>query len=140
MIRAISIVLTVAIAMQTVGCSTWQPLARVNEISVEKRQSSMREQVLEKLKEGMRVRLRIRPGTRAPITGRVFECVIERIGHTSLTVIPYTSFGWGVEITLRYADIVNIEYRSGRDSTGLVGGGIVGLLLSYFLIFLVYRG
>ena len=143
MIRNINIILIVAIALQTIGCSAWQPLARVNEITEEKRQASMKEQVLEKLKEGMRVKLRIRPGTRAPITGRVFECVIERIGLKSLTVIPFASFArsdYRREFALGYADIVSIEIRSGGNSTDFVGGGVVGLLLSYILIFLLFRG
>ena len=44
-----------------------RPLARVNEVSEDNRQSSMRDQVLGKLTEGMRVRIRIREGARAPI-------------------------------------------------------------------------
>ncbi len=33
MMRAISIVLIVAIALQTVGCSTWRPLVRATRIA-----------------------------------------------------------------------------------------------------------
>ena len=66
MMRAISIFLIIAIALQTVGCTTMRPLARVNEVSEDNRQSSMRDQVLGKLTEGMRVRIRIREGARAP--------------------------------------------------------------------------
>ena len=32
MTRAMSIVLIVTIALQTVGCSTWRPLARANNV------------------------------------------------------------------------------------------------------------
>ena len=32
MTRAMSIVLIVAIALQTVGCTAWRPLARMNEV------------------------------------------------------------------------------------------------------------
>ena len=76
MTRAISIVLILAIALQTVGCSTWRPLARVNKGAEDDKQSSMREQVIERLTEGMRIRLKIRDGAETPIKFRVFECVI----------------------------------------------------------------
>ena len=67
MMRAISIVLIVAIALQTVGCSAWRPLARMNEAPEDARRASMRNQVLGKLKEGMAVRIRILEGASAPI-------------------------------------------------------------------------
>ena len=67
MTRAISIVLIVAIALQTVGCSTWRPLALANNVPEDSRQSSMREQVLGKLEEGMAVRITILEGASAPI-------------------------------------------------------------------------
>ena len=41
MMRAISIVLIVAIALQTVGCSTWRPLVRANEVSEDNNPTSM---------------------------------------------------------------------------------------------------
>ena len=103
----------------------------------------MREQVLRKLKEGMCVKIRIRPGTRAPIKGRVIECVIEVIGQSSLTVTTFGSFARrndGRVFSLQYTDIVSIEDRAARDSTVFVGGGVVGLLLSYILIFLAFQG
>ena len=77
MIRAINIVLIVAIALQTVGCSTWKPLARTHEVPEDDRQSSMRDQVLGKLKEGMAIRIRIRDGTPTQIKGQVLECIVE---------------------------------------------------------------
>lgn len=136
MTRTISVLLIAAIALQTVGCSTWQPLVRVNEASEEIDQTSMRERVLDKLKEGTRVRISVRAGTPAPITGRAFECIIEKIGHSSLTLTPFTSFArrnHGREFTLRYADIVSIEYRESDDSkvfvTALAAGAVVGILL-----------
>ncbi len=49
MTRAINIVLVLAIALQTVGCSSWRPLARANEVSEDNRQASMRDKVLSKL-------------------------------------------------------------------------------------------
>ena len=133
MIRAISIVLIVAIALQTVGCSTWRPLARVDEVPEVNRHSSMRLQSMGKLKEGMRVRIRIRTGTGTPIKGRVIECVIEKIGHTSLNVTPFTSRGRGNEIALRYADIVSIEYRESDNSGVFVLGLGVGAVLGFLL-------
>ena len=67
MIRAISFVLIVTIALQVVGCSTWRPLARADEIPANDRQASMPDQVVGKLKEGMAVRIRILEGASAPI-------------------------------------------------------------------------
>ncbi len=67
MMRAISIVLIVAIALQSFGCSTWRPVVRVAKSADDDRQSSMRDQVLGKLKEGMAVRIRILEGASAPI-------------------------------------------------------------------------
>lgn len=79
MIRAISIVLTVAIALQTVGCSTWRTAARLKDVPESNREAAMRSQVIGKLTEGMRVRIEIREGTRLPIEGLVIVCVIEDI-------------------------------------------------------------
>ena len=134
MIRAINIVLIIAIALQTVGCSTWRPLARANEVPEDDRQSSMRVQVLGKLKVGMRARIKIREGTRVPVIGQVIECVIEKVGATSLTVTPMSFHAPGNvsrELTLRYADIVSIEYRESDDSVVFVLGVGVGAVLGY---------
>ena len=140
---SISIVLIVAIALQTVGCSTWKPLVRVNEVFEADNQNSIREQSLIKLKEGMRVRIRIRAGTRPPIKGRVIECVIERIGQNSLTVTPFTSFAHGNdgrEFTLRYADIVSIEYRGvARKSLVFAGGFSTGVILGFLVAGIAFR-
>ena len=87
MTRAMSIVLIVAIALQTVGCSTWKPLARTNVVPGDDRQATMRDQVLGKLTEGMRARIKIREGIHAPIKSEVIEGKIETIGPKSLTVI-----------------------------------------------------
>ena len=139
MTRAISIVLIAAIALQTVGCSTWQPLARASKVHEDDKQSSMRDQVLGKLKEGMRVRIGIREDA-APITGRVVECVINKIGHTSLTVTPFTSFARGNEITLHYADIVSIEYRESDGSEAFIVGVGVGSVLCFLLLLRALSG
>ena len=65
--RAISFVLIVTIALQSFGCSTWRPLARLNDVRENERQASMPDQVVGKLKEGMAVRIRILEGASAPI-------------------------------------------------------------------------
>ena len=143
MTRAISILLIAAIALQTVGCSTWQPQVRVNEASEEIDQTSMRERVLDKLKEGTRVRISVRAGTPAPITGRAFECIIEKIGHSSLTLAPFTSFArrnHGREFTLRYADIATIEYRGvARKSLVFAGGLSTGVILGFLVAGIAFR-
>ena len=141
--RSVSIVLLVAIPFQTVACSTWQPLVRVNEASEGIDQTSMREQVLDKLKEGTRVRISVRAGAPAPITGQVFECVIEEIGDNSLTVTPFTSFARGRdrrEFTLRYTDIVSIEYRGvARKSLVFAGGLTTGVILGFLVAGIAFR-
>ena len=142
--RAISIFLIIAIALQTVGCTTMRPLARVNEVSEDNRQSSMRDQVLGKLTEGMRVRIRIREGARAPIKVQVIECIVEKIGLTSLTVTPITIFFVRTtarkEFALQYSDIVSIEYRQVLYSTVFVGGVVVGAILGfYFSGFIIFH-
>lgn len=114
MIRVISIVLIAAIALQTVGCSTWRPLARANAFAEDDSQSSVRDQVLGRLKVGMAVKIRIRAGTPAPIKGQVIECIIKEIGQASLTLTPIADHIRSTvkrEFTLHYADIMSIEYR-----------------------------
>ena len=134
MTRAISIVLIATIVLQSVGCSSWRPLTRANEVTKDSKETSMRDQVLGKLSEGMVVRIEIREGSRAPIKRRIIECLIKEIGHTALTVTPVSSFSRGIEITLRYADIVSIEHReSGRAWAFFIGAG-VGVLLGLILI------
>ncbi len=137
MMRAISIVLIVAIALQTVGCSAWRPLARMNEAPEDDRQSSMRDQVLGKLKEGMAIRIRIRDGTPTQIKGQVLECIVEKIGKTTLTLTASTYFfpdNVSRRLTLNYPDIESIEYReSNRGLPVFVAGVAVGTVLGYFL-------
>ena len=138
MMRAINIVLIVTIALQTVGCSTWRPVARANEVTEDDRQSSMRDQVLGKLKEGMAVRLRILEGTHLSIKGRVIDCIIEKIGLTSLTVTPMSFYAPGNvsrKLTLHYSDIASIEYReSNRERGAFVEGFAVGAMVIIVLI------
>ncbi len=137
MIRGINIVLIAAILSHTVGCSTWKPLARTNEASEDDRQTYMREQVKERLKEGMTVRITIREGTPAPIRGQVIECIIEEIGQESLTLIPLTDHIRGTvkrEFALRFADIVDIENREFNHgltnaTIGMAAGAMLGLVL-----------
>ncbi len=135
--RAISIFLIVTIALQTLGCSTWKPLARANEVSEDNRQASMRDQVLGKLTEGMAVRIRIRAGTHLPIKGKVIDCIIEKVGPTSLTVTPMTFYVPGNvnrELTLHFSEIESIEYReSGGVFAVLVAGLGVGAILGLLL-------
>ena len=145
MIRAISFVLIVTIALQVVGCSTWRPLARADEIPANDRQASMRDQVLGKLTEGMRVRIKIREGTRAPVIGRVFVCVIEKVGPTSLTVtasarsvFPDNS---SRRVTLRYSDIESVEYRESNRGFGIfVAGVAVGTLVGFYVFIRAIAG
>ena len=144
MTRAMSIVLIVAIALQTVGCSTWQPLVRASEASEDKGQSSMREQALRKLKEGMAVRIRIREGTRTPFKGEVIECVIEEIGQARLTVTPITSYfhsNFKRNLTLYYSDIVSIENRESDHTFVVFAAGVLGgAALGYYLILIAILG
>lgn len=137
MTRAISIVLILALALQTVGCSTWKPLARANRVAENDRQTSMRDQVLPKLQEGMRVKIRVREGTAAPIQGVFVECVIEEIGETALTVTPITFYVRSTErkpFSLQYVDIVGIEFLDTHDLDVLVGGIAIGAVLVYLLV------
>ncbi|MCY3766574.1 MAG: hypothetical protein OXH06_14240 [Gemmatimonadetes bacterium] len=136
MTRAISILLIVAISLQTIGCSTWKHLARASEATEDESQSTMRDQVIGELKKGMAVRIGIMEGTHLPIKGRVIDCIIENIGQTSLTLIPIMDHIRGTvkrEFRLRYSDIVSIEYRESDDSkvfvTGLAAGAVLGILL-----------
>lgn len=145
MTRAISIVLIVAIALQTVGCSTWRPLARAGELPEDDRQSSMRKQVLGRLTVGMRARIEIREGAPAPIIGRVFECVIERVGPTSLTVTASARFLFpdnsSRRVTLRYSDIEGVEYQESNRGFGVFAAGVViGTLAGFYLLIRAIAG
>lgn len=135
MIRTINIILIAAMVLQTVGCSAWKPLATADQHPGDNRQTSMREEVLGKLKEGMVVRIRIRDGASVPIESQVIECVIERVSLASLTLTPFKGYARnndGTEFTLQYSDIVSIEYRQVGDATVLVGGVVVGAILGFF--------
>ena len=137
MTRAISIVLIATIGLQTVGCSTWRPLARGNAVSEDGRQTYMREQVLGKLKEGMAVRITIRDGTPAPFKRHVIECIIEEIGQESLTLVPIADHIRGTvtrEFRLNFTDILHIENREfnrglSNFTLGLAGGAILFCIL-----------
>ncbi len=132
MMRAISIVLIVAIALQTFGCSTWRPIAHLNDVPEDANQTLKQGQFPGKLKEGMRATIKIRPATRTPINGRVIECIIERVGPTSLTVIPMTfsaPSNASRKLTLNYSDIENIEYSESEGAFPAFGGVVLGLLL-----------
>ena len=142
MIRAISIVLILAIALQTVGCSSWRPLTSANKVAENKRHQLIRDEAFGKLMEGMRVKMRIREGTGVLIDRQVFKCVIKGVGLTSLTVMPVTPltpFMSSVRIrarkriTLKYSDIVSIEYDSdrGRGLTVFLVGVGVGTILGF---------
>ena len=61
MTRTISILLIAAIALQTVGCSTWKPLARTNDVPEDAKQTVMQGEFPGKLKEGMRATIKFRP-------------------------------------------------------------------------------
>ena len=144
MTRVISIALIAAIAFQTVGCSTWQPLVRVNEGADESGKSWMREQLPWDLKEGMQVRIRVRPGTRVPIRGRVIEGIIRKVGPTTVTVIPTTIYGPIAsigDVTLDYSAIVSIEFsESYGGSEGIWVGIVAGMILTHFLLRTAYMG
>ena len=137
MIRTISIVLIAAIVLQTVGCSSWRPLARVSEVPEDERQTYMREQVVVKLKEGMAVRITIRDGTPAPFKRQVIECIIEEIGQESLTLVPITDHIRGTvkrEFRLNFTDILHIENREfnrglSNFTLGLAGGAMLFCIL-----------
>lgn len=134
--RAISLLVIVAIALQTVGCSTWRPAGSLNEESGDRNRTFMRDQALGKLKEGMRANIRIREGARVPIDGRVIKCVVKRVTLTSLTVILVPSDARNRarrELTLSYADIVSIEYHSARikEWPAFVLGASFGTILGF---------
>ena len=138
MIRVISIVLILAIALQTVACTTWRQVVQMKEVPEANREVSIREQALEQLKEGMRVRIRIWSGIRTPIKGRVIDCTIEEIGHTTLTVIPFIPYAGGndrKEYSLRYVDIASVEFRESHD---LLPVFVAGTMLGFFAIGLVF--
>lgn len=142
MMRAISIVQIVAIALQTFGCSTWRPVVRVAKSADDGRQSSVRDHVLGKLNEGMAIRIKLLKGTHLPIKGRVIDCIIEEIGPTSLTVTPMSFYAPGNvsrELTIHYSDIESIEYREsnrerGAFVEGFAAGGMVILVLILYLM------
>ena len=142
MIRAISIILVAAIALQTVGCSTWRPLARANAVAEDDSPLSVRNRVLGRLKEGMAVRIIIREGTDAPIKGQVIECIIKEIGTESLTLFPITDHVRGTvkrEFKLRYTDILIIEYREFlRGLTGWVVGLSLGATVVLLALAIMY--
>ncbi|MCY3766575.1 MAG: hypothetical protein OXH06_14245 [Gemmatimonadetes bacterium] len=145
MTRAMSIVLTVAIALQTIGCSTWRPLARAGEIPADDRQSSMRKQVLGRLTVGMRARIEIREGAPAPVIGRVIECFIEKVGPTSLTVTASARFVFpdnlSRRVTLRYSDIESVEYQESNRGFGVFAAGVViGTLAGFYLLIRAIAG
>lgn len=145
MIRAISIVLIFAIALQTIGCSTWKPLARAKEVPKDDRQLSMREQFLGRLTVGMRARIEIRERASAPVIGRVIECVIEKVGPTSLTVTASARFVFpdnlSRRITLRYSDIESVEYQeSNRGFRVFAAGVAIGTLAGFYLLIRAIAG
>ena len=145
MIRTINIVLIVAIALQTVGCSSWKPLARSGEVPADDRQSSMRKQVLGRLTVGMRARIKIREGASAPVIGRVIECVIEKVGPTSLTVTASGRFLFpdnsSRRLTLRYSDIESVEYQESNRGFGVFAAGVViGTLAGFYLLIRAIAG
>lgn len=145
MIRSVSIVLIVAVALHTVGCSTWRHVARGIKVSDDYRQSSLQDRILDKLKEGMRVRIRIRDGANAPVNGQVFVCVIDEVNATSLKVTPFKSPSQGRDervYTIHYADITSIEeYRGyGRKSLVFVAGLTTGVILTFYCLVLAFRG
>ncbi len=145
MIRAISIILIVAIALQTVGCSTWKPLARVDAVPEDDRQSSMRKQILGRLTVGMRARITVREGAPAPIIGRVIECVIGKVGPTSLTVAASARFVFpdnsSRRVTLRYSDIESVEYQESNRGFGVFAAGVaIGTLAGFYLLIRAIAG
>ena len=92
------------------------------------------------LKEGMRVRIGIRQGASTQIKGPVIECVIEKVGPTSMTVTPITFYVRNTErkpLTLPYTDIASIEYRESASGAEVFGAGVAtGAVLAYFVIWL----
>ena len=138
MTRVISIVLIAAIALQTVGCSTWRPLVRMNDVPEDNGQSAAGAQLPWNLTEGMRVRIGIRQGASTQIKGQVIECVIEKFGPTSMTVTPITFYVRNTDrkpLTLPYTDIASIEYRESASGAEVIGAGVAtGAVLAYFVI------
>ena len=137
MTRAISIMLTVAIALQTIGCSTWRPIAQINDVPEDAKQTLIQGQFPGKLKEGMRATIKFRPVTLAPIKGRSIECIIETAGPTKLTIIPMTfnaPSNAGRKLTFLYSDIESIEYRESEGSFPAFGGVLAGVILTALLL------
>lgn len=140
MTRPISIVLIAAISLQTVGCSTWRPLVRANEVPEDDRQTYMREKVMGKLEQGMAVRITICEGTPAPFKGQAIECIIEEIGQDSLALIPITDHIRGTvkrEFTLHFTDILHIENREFNRGLSYFTLGLAGGAMLYFILMAV---
>lgn len=145
MIRAISIVLIFAIALQAVGCTTWRTVARLKDIPESNREAAMRDRIIGKLTEGMRVRIKIREGTRLPIEGRVIVCVIEDIGPTSLVGIQCARNlpgHAGERLTLRYIDIESVVHLEPAHEFVIfcVAGLGVGAALGFYLFVSMLSG
>lgn len=76
MIRLIAI----ALSMATIGC-----VAQL--IEIDKTQNQIPRDAVQNLKRGMRTKIQIRKGALVPFTDRTFECIIDKIGPGTLTVI-----------------------------------------------------
>ena len=78
MIRMIAI----ALSMATIGCVAQRGLIEIDET-----QNRIPQDAVQKLKRGMRAKIQIRKGASVPFTDRTFECIIDKIGPGTLTVI-----------------------------------------------------
>lgn len=121
MIRVISIVLTAAIALQTARCA---PNIRMSETPADYSQNQIRDLAPKLLKKGMEVTLIF--GRKAPLSlsGRAVECVVEKVGPESLTVIvkrKYFARGADRLCEFRYSDILNIQIgKSNADNARII--------------------
>lgn len=133
MTRVITIVLIVAIALQTVGCA---PTIRMRKFSLDSSQDQIRKDAQQILKKGMQATIFLRRNARVPFSGRILECVIERAGTESLivTVKPkYLAIGSARRYAFTYSDIMTIRYHEPDDQrnlrTLLVVATVVGVVL-----------
>ncbi len=130
MIRTINIILSLALVLQTIGCTSQRYLQPV---TVPKNALQRLDKRLEK---GMLAKITLRKEADVPFKERTFECIIEWVGSETLTIIKRGHYG-GQKFTLKNADILIIEYRGVENSISIertailiIGVGIAIYLLS----------
>lgn len=119
MIRSVSIVLVVAIALQTIGCA---PVIQMREFSQDNTQNQIREDAQRILKKGMQTTIFLRKELGERFGVRILECVIVKAGPETLTVTvkpKYLAIGSARKCTFRYSDLMAIRYHELDDQRNL---------------------